>query len=171
MPVPTVGLTLIPGVTTTVGDRERVLDQLHTDFAQLQGDVFAAAGWRVDHPVADEASPVWRWWEAEARPTVEEWQKFYAQQVSSWWAKFSTDWDVYTAWQERLLKLRQAAADQLAQSGRRLTSPDPVAIPRTPWDRVRDLSGDVRDTLKTAGLVAAGVGAVVLVGALLRRSP
>ena len=129
-----VGSTVIPGLTTTVGDRERVLEQLHTDFAQLQGDIFAAVGWRTDHPVVNEKSPIWQWWEVDARPTVEEWQKFYADQAESWWEKFSTDWSVYTDWQKRLIQLRTLAKDQLARSGHRINSPDPVNIPRTPWD-------------------------------------
>lgn len=165
-----VGSTLIPGLTTTVGDRARILEQLHTDFAQLQGDIFTAAGWRTDHPEVDESSPAWLWWQSQARHTLDEWQKFYANQASSWWAKFSTDWDVYTSWQERLVALREATKAELARAGRRLTSPDPVGIPRTPWDRARDLTGDVRDTLKTVGWVAAGVGGLLVVRALIQRS-
>ena len=129
-----VGSTVIPGLTTTVGDRERVLEQLHTEFIQLQSDIFGAAGWKPDRQITNEENPIWQWWGRVAHPTVEEWQKFYADQVGSWLTKFFTDWSVYTDWQKRLVQLRKLAKDQLALAGHRMESPDPIGIPTTPWD-------------------------------------
>lgn len=166
---PRVGSTLIPGVTTTVGDRERVLEQLHTDFAQLQGDIFRAVGWRESHPVADESSPIWTWWESAVRPTVEEWQKFYADQTDSWWTRFGTDWDVYTGWQKRLLALRTLAKKKLEQYGQKLESADPLDVPRTPWEGAGDAARETGHLLKVLGYTAIGVGGAIVLASAIRR--
>lgn len=173
-PAASVGSTLIPGLTTTVGDREDVLKELHDQFVGIQEDIFRAAGWRPDpgstgqaHPVADEHDPIWRWWEEVARPTVEAWQAFYARQVESWWAKFRTDWSEYTRWQDRLLKLREAAKVELAKHGHRVSSPDPEEIPGTPVDLLRRLGRDLEDKARdTSGtLKIIGIGATLVAGA------
>lgn len=165
-----VGSTVVPGLTTTVHDRELVLEQLHTDFAQLQGDIFAAAGWRSDHPVMDPKSPIAEWWELDVRPTIEEWQKFYADQAGSWWSRWQTDWDVYTGWQDRLVALRQIARSKLAQHGKKLQSPDPAKIPRVPWqglgDGARDTATDLAKLMKYVAYAAIGVGGIYAVSSI-----
>ena len=167
---PHVGSTLVPGVTTTAVDRERVLAQIRTGFDQLEGDVLAAAGWRPDRPAADEEGPVWRWWSEEGLPVLRQWREFYAAQTASWWTLASTDWDTYASWQDRLIRLRQEARTRLARVGRRLTSPDPEDVPRTPWDQAREVTGDVRDAVRATGYVAAAAGALLVLGGLIRRS-
>lgn len=157
----TVGSTAIPGLTTTIGDRERVLRQLHTEFAQLEEDFAAKMTTR------DARDPLWQWWQIAGVPTLAEWHAFYADQIDSWWSKFSTDWDVYTDWQERLVRLREASAGKLKQAGKHLETPDPVNLPKVPWkglgEDARHAVDETAKILKYAGYAAIGVAGLLVV--------
>lgn len=159
------GSTVIPGLTTTVGDRERVLEQLKTEFRQLELDIAS----KMQHQ--DNRDPVWQWWQIAGKPTVDEWLAFYADQVDSWWAKFSTDWDVYTDWQKRMIRLREAAAAKLKELGRhRLDTPDPVNLPGIPWEGLGEGAQHAADEaakmLKVAGYTAIGIAGAFAIAAI-----
>lgn len=117
----------------TVGDRERALDQMATDFASLQNDIMMQAGWRAD-PYRAASGPLWDWWQSVGVPTMNEWQTFHANQTGSWVTRWATNWETFEQWQDRLKRLRDLARSH----GLTLASPEPVELPKTITQRAEE---------------------------------
>lgn len=141
----TVGISLFH----TVGDRERALEQINTEVNQTYGDLFAAMGWRVDHPVLDEQSPLHNFWVLDVRPTVDEWKRFYDEQRDSWWTRWASNWETYESWQARIRRLRELVKSRI---GKHLASPESTDLPTTVFQDASDVIRDVaRDTKHAVG--------------------
>jgi hypothetical protein len=151
----------------TVGDRERALDQLATDFAALQNDIMTQAGWRAD-PYHAAEGPLFDWYRAVVEPTINEWQTFHANQTGSWTARWATDWSAYEQWQDRLKRLRELAATH----GVTLASPAPVDLPQTIWQRgaegIGGAASSLMQLLKIVIYAAIGITGFVALYAVFR---
>lgn len=144
----------------SVGDRERALDQLATDFASLQNDIMQQAGWKAD-PYHPAEGPLFDWYRANVEPTITEWQTFHANQTASWPIRWATDWSVYQQWQDRLKRIRELAGAH----GVQLASPSPVELPKTIWQRGAEGVGSGTAALFTL-LKVALYGAIGITGAV-----
>lgn len=164
-----VGSTLVPGLTTTVGDREDAVRQLHVDFVQLRSDLYSAMGWRQNKPTIDDNNPIWVWYQANIKPTMDEWQRFHDSQMGSWYEKFRTDWERYVDWQKRLTRLREVARAKLAEFNSKLESPEPVGLPESPWRKIGDVGDSVGSTLKTIAYIGLGIGGMVIASNLVKK--
>jgi len=153
----------------TVGDRERAVEQMATDFAGAYGDLFTAMGWRPDHPELDEASPLYQFWAIDVKPTVDEWSKFRDEQRDSYFTRWATNWETYESWQERLKRLRELIRARLGH----MTSAEPLTLPTTiladAEDAAKKVVDKTFDVAKVATVAAIGVGGAVLIYALIRH--
>ena len=151
----------------SVGDRERALDQLATDFASLQNDIMTQAGWRAD-PYHPAEGPLFDWYRANVEPTIAEWQTFHGNQTGSWAIRWATDWSVYEQWQDRLKRIRELATAH----GVQLASPAPVDLPKTVWQRGAEGVGSgaaaLFTLLKVAVYAAIGITGFVALYAVFR---
>lgn len=105
----------------SVGDRDRAIAQLSTEWQQLAAD--------LDGDPAHHADPAWV--KADIAPAIEEWNHFVSRETSSWWTRAATDWQVFEDWQERIKRLRELARAR----GIVLASPEPHPLPKTVWQR------------------------------------
>ena len=153
----------------TVGDRERAVEQMSTDFAGTYGDLFTALGWRPDHPELDQTSPLYSFWVIDVKPTADEWGKFRDEQRDSYFARWSTSWEAYESWQERLNRLRDVIRARLGH----MTSAEPVSLPTAiladAADATKKVVEKTLDVAKVATVAAIGVGGALLVYAMIRR--
>jgi hypothetical protein len=147
-----------------LSDRRAALGELGADFAALQGDLSLHA----------EAPADLAWVQAVVTPTMSDWQAFASKQEGSALSPWVTEWSVYEQWQERLRRLRELARSR----GIQLDSPEPVALPRTIWQRGNSGEGGPLDAafglLKTAifGAIAlTGLVAFVVIVRDLRARP
>lgn len=151
----------------TVGDRERALKQLNTDFNAIHNEVMLQSGYRAD-PYHDASGALWDWWKTIGVPIMNEWQKFYTEQMASVVTRFATNWEVFENWQERLKRLR----DVVVNHGTVLTSPSPTDLPTTVWkdaaDAARGVGKGAFSLLKIAAIGALGIGGIYVAGNLLK---
>ena len=154
----------------TVGDRERAIEQINTGFNEAYGDLFRAMGWRQDRPEIDETTPLFQLWTLSIRPTIDEWKKFRDDQSGSFWARFSTSWETYESWQDRLKKLRELIRSAIG----RMATVEPRDLPTTIFadvaDDARKIGAGALDVTKTALYVGIGVAGVALAVSLSGRA-
>lgn len=141
----------------TVGDRERAIAQLSTQFATIANELLGSLGWTADHPTIDETQAGYAWYHNVAVPILNEWQTFQARQTDSWWTRWATSWDVYELWMERLKNLRDAAD----HNGFSIKSPEPQDLMETIWKAAPKQAEDL--IWKLIKIVLVG-GAVILAG-------
>jgi len=143
----------------SVGDRERALDQLATDFTSLQNDLLNQT---------KQHAELFDWYRANIEPTITEWQTFHANQTGSWPIRWATDWSVYEQWQDRLKRIRELATAH----GVQLASPSPVDLPKTVWQRGAEGVGSgaaaLFTLLKIAVYAAIGITGVVALYTVFR---
>ncbi len=116
------------------GDRVRALAQLETDWLAFGRDVATAA-----------AAPLVSWASANVVPAIAEWEVFRGNEASGWATRFATSWDAFEGWLLRLRRLRELA--RLA--GVTMTSPEPIDLPKTIWQKGEHGSGGEASTLWT----------------------
>ncbi len=153
----------------TVGDRERAVEQMSTDFAGTYGDLFTALGWRPDHPELDETSPLYQFWLIDVKPTVDEWSKFCHEQRDSYFTRWATSWETYESWQERLNRLRDAIRSRIGH----MTSAEPASLPTTiladAADATKKVVDKTFDVAKIGVVAAIGVCGALLAFSMVRR--
>lgn len=147
-------------------DRLRAVKKIADEFQLFQQDLGAALSARAaaspGTPTNDEV-----WVKADILPTLAEWQAFAARETSSWLTRFTTSWETYEDWKDKLRHLRAL----VRAHGLVLTSPEPAELPKTVWDRGATGTGTGTDTwlgaLKVVVLAAVGVtGFVTLYSAV-----
>jgi len=117
-------------------DRANALAQLGLDYEALERDV-TTNGTPADHV----------WIATDVAPVLAEWRNFVQRIARSSVAAFATEWSVFVTWQNRLLSLRSSARAR----GIKLESADPIALPKTVWQRGADGTGTSLDTWMTLG--------------------
>jgi hypothetical protein len=176
----------------TVGDRDRAVEQINTEFVTLVSELAHKMGtdskaitidfaqmardpinyWkRVQAATATMAkSPLYPLWRDVVSPVYAEWNKFYADQSS--WREFMTNWEEYEHWFDRLKGLRNAVEAEVGP----LHSPDPLKLSETLPAKVArkaaEGAGDVLNIVKYAvygGLALVGVIALSSVAQNLRK--
>lgn len=149
-------------------DRLRAVQEIAGEFQAFQSDLAQGLAARAAARKATDTSPSDEIWvKADIVPTLTEWQAFAARETSSWITRFTTTWEVYEDWKDKLRHLRALARAH----GLILTSPEPRDLPRTVWDRGTSGSGSMTDTwlgaAKVVVLAAVGVtGFVTLYSAI-----
>ena len=129
----------------TVGDRDRAVEQINTEFNVLTSELVQRMGGDprdfvtdpqklLDPAVAKRVSAAYEvlkrsryypFWVTVYEPIYSEWRRFYADQSS--WTEFMTNWDEYEHWRDRLVRLRKSVEDQVGP----LQSPGPVDLSKT----------------------------------------
>lgn len=144
------------------GDRLRALAQLETDWLAFGRDVAAAAA------APDAPAPLVSWASANVVPTIAEWEVFRSNESAGWSTRFATSWDAFEGWLLRLRRLRELAR----LSGVILTSPEPIDLPKTIWQKGEHGSGGEASTLwtmlKLVVYAAVGITGVVTLYAVAR---
>lgn len=143
----TYGLATQVGISLfhTVGDRDRAVEQINTEFNVLTSELVQRMGGDprdfvtdpqklLDPAVAKRVSAAYEalkrsryypFWVGVYEPIYSEWRRFYADQSS--WTEFMTNWDEYEHWRDRLMQLRRSVEDQVGP----LKSPSPVDLSKT----------------------------------------
>ena len=137
----------------TVADRSRAIAMLSTGFRALASDL---AVWQTVNKDAPDASATAQWLAADVTPTVDEWRNFVEHESASWWARLATSWETFEEWWNRLRQLRSLARVH----GVKLQSVDPVALPKTIWQR----SAEGKGSEATALLGVLKIGALSVLG-------
>ncbi len=149
-------------------DRIRAITQLATDFEVFQNDLGAGMAARMANRTPEERVLDEAWLRADVVPTLAEWSAFAAKENASWLVRFTTGWDAYQEWQDRLKRLRELARAH----GVHLASAEPVALPKTIWERGSAGAGSTADTwlgvLKVVVLAAIGVTGFATLFAVVR---
>ena len=136
----------------SVADRSRVVHQLNTDFQVLTADLAATV-------TANPTPAAAQWLSAEVTPTLKAWGNFAQREADSWLTRAATDWRAFETWLGRLRALRTSARSH----GIALTSPEPVDLPTTVWDRAA--SGDGAGVTSWLGVARVGMlGALGVAG-------
>jgi hypothetical protein len=157
----------------TVGDRDRAVERINTEFHVLISELEHAMG--VDpndltftaayqRPAAfaaaqkkKELSPLYPLWRDVVSPVYAEFRRFYADQSS--WTQFVTNWEEYENWMNRFKALRSKASEVLKAHGKDLTSPGPVALPTTlPGDILEATGEGIKGAAGLAKRGAEGAG-------------
>lgn len=169
----------------TVGDRDRLVSQIDTEFGQLISELYRKMGgdpnvfvqseilrdpigWSQRYQAAAaiiKRSPLYPLWEDTAMPVWSEWRKFYKDQ--STWEEWKTNWDVYENWHDRVAKLHEHVSAEVQRiTGDRIRTPSPTPAPTTVWaDLEHGAEGAVGGALtvvKYGAIAALGVAAFVL---------
>lgn len=175
----------------TVGDRDRLVDQVQTEFSQLYAELWRKmggdpdvldargalrdpVGWAQRRAAQQQIiakSPLYPLYKDTFAPVYSEWRHFHDTQGS--WQEWKTNWDVYEGWRDRLAALHAHVSDEVARiTGDKIRTPTPTEAPRTVWGQAEHViehgacaveSGiaDVWSVLKYGLLAALGIGAVV----------
>ncbi len=124
------------------------------EFQALSDDL---ASWMHEGKQGDAAAPaaIAQWITVDVTPTINEWHQFLERQLGSWWSRAATDWGAYEDWWDRLRRLRELARAH----GIVLTSPEPVPLPKTIWQR--GTSGRGNEAAVTMGLLKMGIAAAL----------
>lgn len=173
---PAVGISLFH----TVGDRDRAVEQTNTEFKTLVSELIVRMGLDPSLFVVDpskftgpqardhiakvsaarqkmEASPLYPFWISVVAPLYDEWNQFYTDQSA--WEEWTTNWETYEKWMERLNALRESTAKVFEATGQSpLGSPTPVDLPKTLPGTVIDATGAA--VKRVAQGVAGGAGDV-----------
>jgi len=138
----------------TVADRERAIAQITTGFRSLANDLSI---WQTAHVEQPDASQVAQWLAADVTPTLEEWHSFVEHENRSWWSRLATSWETFEQWLDRLKQLRSMARAH----GVLLQSAEPVALPKTIWQKSEEGKGSeataILGVLKIGALTALGI--------------
>jgi hypothetical protein len=150
----------------TVADRQRAIAQIATDMQTFHDDATAQIAKRAAAGAPDSATDA-QWLQIDVMPTLLEWNVFAQRENASWWARAATDWDAFTAWQERLRRLRELARAR----GIVLQSLEPVPLSKTIWEQGATGQGStvasVFGVLKLAVMASVGIlGAATLYSVL-----
>ena len=171
---PMVGITLFH----TVGDRDRAVEQMNTEFNTLMNELYREMGVadleaidprkmsdpkyvadfkkKADAAVAKmQASPLYSLYHDVVSPFRDEWKAFYHDQSS--WEEFKTSWETYENWDKRHKALRARVEDEIKHRGGQVLAPGPSDLPETVW---QEAGGAVS---KGAGTIAHGAGDVLSV--------
>ena len=141
----------------SVGDRERVIQQLSADFRGLVNDLAIWQSTNMDHT---DASSNAQWLAADVIPTLDEWNAFVDHEKKSWWIKLATSWDAFSSWWEKLKQLRALARAH----GITLQSPEPQPLPKTIWEKTEEGKGS--ESMAILGVLKIGaLGALAVMGA------
>lgn len=131
----------------SVADRSRAVHQLNTDFQVLIADLAATV---TANPTPSAA----QWLSADVTPVIKDWTDFAQRETASWFTRAATDWPAFETWLMKLRRLRELARSH----GIALTSPEPLDLPKTVWDRAASGNGDeVVSWLGVARVVGLGV--------------
>jgi hypothetical protein len=174
-----IGLTLFH----SVGDRDRAVEQINTDFNVFVGEVLHSMGvdpgdlsvvfdpdflsnqtkqarFQIARGIL-ETNPRFPVWRDQVSPVFEEWEKFYHDQSS--WNEFLNSFEAYEQWMDRL----QALRDSVKAQGFELHSPDPKKLPQTVFADVADTAKKIvtgsQDVIEKLLLLVAAVGIGFLV--------
>lgn len=171
---PMVGITLFH----TVGDRDRAVEQMNTEFNTLMNELYREMGvadlealdpTKMSDPkyVADfkrkadaavakmQASPLYALYHDVVSPFRDEWKAFYHDQSS--WEEFKTSWETYENWDKRHKALRARVEDEIKHRGGQVLAPVPGDLPETVWQEAGGAAS------KGAGAIARGAGDVLSV--------
>ena len=141
----------------SVGDRERVIQQLSTGFQALVNDLAIWQSTNMEHP---DASSNAQWLAADVIPTLDEFNEFVEHEQKSWWTKLATSWETFTGWWAKLKQLRALARAH----GITLQSPEPQPLPKTIWEKSEEGKGS--EALAVLGVIKLGaLGVLAVMGA------
>ena len=141
----------------SVGDRERVIQQLSTAFRALVNDLAFWQSTNMEHP---DASSNAQWLAADVIPTLDEWNQFVEHEQKSWWIKLATSWEAFENWWEKLKQMRALARAH----GIILQSPEPQPLPKTIWEKTE--AGKGSESMAILGVLKIGaLGALAVMGA------
>ncbi len=130
-------------------DRRNALAQLGIDTQAFYDDLTRVA-------VADADV---HWITTNVAPALAEWHNFVARMAASQLASYVTKWSVFEGWWQRLHRLR----DEARARGITLTSPDPIPLPKTIWQRGADGTGSNFDAWVSLGRKSV-FGAMTVIG-------
>lgn len=136
-------------------DIEEEASTLHTEMMQfgqeLHDQLFQNA---FDQPRPDVPEDKIKLYHEVWRPLMNEWTQFH-EEHEHWWNNLplSGAWDRIQDFRQRFLDVRNKAKEMKFK----LVSPDPLPVHKDP-----DITAETKDLLKTAGMVAIGVGGVFL---------
>ena len=141
----------------SVGDRERVIQQLSTGFKALVNDLAIWQSTNMEHP---DASSNAQWLAADVIPTLDEFNEFVAHEQKSWWTKLATSWETFEGWFDKLKQMRALARAH----GIVLQSPEPQPLPKTIWEKTEEGKGS--ESMAILGVLKIGaLGALAIMGA------
>ena len=132
----------------TVSDRQSAVNRLNADFAVLAADLAAAV---TANPTPAGA----QFLSADVTPLLKDWVAFAKRETDSWLTRAATDWRAFESWLDRLRRLRSLARSH----GIALTSPEPIDLPTTVWDRAA--SGESGGATSWLGVARVGVLGVI----------
>lgn len=151
----------------SVGDREDAIKQLNLDYNALQNELAPQMGWTQDHPVYDEASPLYQWYHLNALPSLNAWEVWRDGELGSWLERFGTSWDSIEAWRTRLVQLR----DDAQRAGFKITTAAPAALPTTVFQDigggVSKIGAEIWSLIKILIYAGAIIGGIIIVSRLL----
>ncbi len=169
---PRIGISLFH----TVGDRDRAVEQMNTEFNVLVNELFREMGvsdypsidygkmadpkyfadWRAKVDAADtkmKASPLYPLWHDVVSPMLTEWRNFYHEQSS--WEEWKTAWETYENWDTRIKALRDKVEAEIKRHGGQVLAPGSGDLPETIW---QEAGGAVS---RGGGAIAHGAGEVL----------
>ena len=172
----------------TVGDRDRLVDQVDTEFGQLYAELFRkmggdpsllsssgmypdVAGWARRYQAAQAGikhSPLYALWSDTVVPVWNEWKNFYKEQSS--WEEWKTNWETYEGWRDRVAALHAHVASEVARllPGQPIRTPPPSGAPRTVWEQagcaISSGAGDAWKFAKYAAYAGLAIGGLFVVG-------
>lgn len=166
-----VGITLFH----TVGDRDRLVEQIDTEFGQLISELFRKMGadpallnmsevhrdpmgWSKRYQAAEQTikrSPIYPLWKDTVMPVWNEWKNFYKEQSS--WEEWKTNWDTYENWRDRIAKLHAHVVSEVGRlmPDQPIRTPPPTGAPQTIWAEAGEATAG---GLRTVG---GGIGDVL----------
>lgn len=158
----------------TVGDRDRLVEQIQTEFGQLYNELWRKMGgdpsilntsevkrdpvsWAKRFKAQEEIikkSPIYPLYKDTFAPVYNEWKHFYNEQSS--WEEFKTSWEMYTNWRDRLAALHTHISNEVRRlmPDEEIRTPSPSSAPETVWE---EAGGVVK---RGASAVAGGIGDV-----------
>lgn len=179
-----VGFTLFH----TIGDREKAVDQIDSEFSSVYQDMLRAMGVDdvdafdplliVKDPVHAsaraaaarakmEASSIYPFWQSGVSPIFAEWDKFRAGQGGAKEYLWLTNWDDYERWFGRLEQLRKAIKDHDIV----LNRPDPKPLEKNLLadigDQIKNALGDIETFAKYALYGGLGLVAIVVLSSVV----
>jgi hypothetical protein len=158
----------------TVGDRDRLVDQIQTEISQLYNELWRKMGgdpsvldqqlamrdpigWSKRHQAQEEIikrSPLYPLYKDTFAPVYSEWKRFHDDQSS--WVEWKTNWETYTGWRDRVADLHAHVVAEV----RRIMPDDPIRTP-SPSDAPTTIWEDTGGALKRgAGAIGGALGDV-----------
>lgn len=149
-------------------DKVRAVHLIDQDFKIFQEDLGHAMAARLATIAPEQLAADDQWVKTDVIPTSIKWQEFLNRETASWLARWTTNWDTFEDWQEKLKRLRELARAR----GIILTTAEPTPLPKTVWERGASGAGSTADTwlgmLKVVVLAGIGVTGFVTLFSVFR---